>query len=157
MFKRERIMFNPQDESDEDINADQGEDVLGLNLPGNDSYVEEDEDDDYSEEEVALKKRKSKMKPDLTAKGRFGRPVPTSDDEASSSGSEDEDEERWGRSYYSRPSNRREKETGEFDETREEEREMEEKEVRRLQRKARENMGGAEDWGLDEGQLQEPA
>jgi len=152
MFRRDQIMFNPQDESDEDINADQGEEVLGLNLPSNDDDVEEVEDD-YSEDEVAPMKRKSKAKADLSGKGRFGKPIPASDEEESTE-SDDEDEEGWGRQYYSRPSNRREKETGEFDATREEEREMEEKEVKRLQRKARESMG-AEDWGLDEDALQE--
>ena len=152
MFKRDRIMFNPQNESDDDVNADQGEEVLRLNIPdGGDDYEDVDEgEDELSEEELAPKKRKDKVKPDVTGKGRFGKPIPTSDDEESAaSGSESEDDDGWGRQYYSAPSNRREKEKGEYDERREEEREMEEKEVRRLQRKAREGMVD-EDWGLDD-------
>ena len=160
MFKRDQIKFNPQDESDEDINADQGEEVFALNLPSPAEHGGETEEEDSPEEEVAPKKRKVKTKPDLSSKGRFGKPIPASEDEASASGSgsgSDEDEQGWGRQYYSRPSNRREKETGEYDETREEEREMEEREVSRLQRKAREAMGGAEDWGLDELESSETA
>lgn len=57
----------------------------------------------------------------------------------------------WGRSYYSRPSTRREKEElrGEYDEKKEEDRELELKEVKRMQRKSREKLAG-DDWGLVE-------
>ena len=155
MFKRDQIMFNPQDESDDDINADQGEEVLGLNLPsqaGDDGT--QDDEEQLSEEEIKSKKRKARSKPDLSTKGRFGKPIPNSDDEVFTSGSS-EDERGWGRQYYSRPSNRREKEKDEYDETREEDRELEEKEVKRLQRKAREHMSGAEIWGFDDRELLE--
>jgi U3 small nucleolar RNA-associated protein 3 len=155
-------MFNPQDESDgdEDLGPD-GEEVLSLNLPKRNKHAEEEEEEDYEEEEempATTKPKKDKKKSDLLTKGRFGKPIVSSDEEeddesgsGSGSGSEVEDEEGWGRSYYSRPSSRKEKEDlrGEYDEKKEEEREMEIKEVKRLQRKAREGLAG-DDWGLVE-------
>lgn len=162
-------MFNPQDESDDDLEED-GEEVLSLDKPKSSrkksrAHVVEEEDayEDEEEEEAvpAVKKRKDKSKADVTTKGRFGKPIVSSDEEeeggSSGSGSgsgSDTDEERWGRQYYSRPSTRKEKEElrGEIDvEKRDEEREMEVKEVRRLQRKAREGMAG-EDWGFADGE-----
>lgn len=167
-------MFNPQDESDDDLGPD-GEEVLSLEKakPSGKKArqremqaafdAENDEDEDH--EEMVPKKRKEKSKPDMSKKGRFGKPVVSSDEEdeggqgsSGSSGSgSDTDEERWGRQYYSRPSTRKEKEElrGEVDvEKREEEREMEVREVRRLQRKAREGMGG-DDWGFADGEGEE--
>ncbi|WWD18727.1 hypothetical protein CI109_103181 [Kwoniella shandongensis] len=166
MFKRDQINFNPQNDSDdEDINANEGEEVLSLNRPRPSNSAtaaadqEEEDDDEAFEDELPKKKeRKTKSKADVSTKGRFGKPIEMSDDDeddddASGSGSEgssDEDDEAWGRQYYSRPSNRREKEKeGVVDEQREEEREMEEREVRRLQKKQREVLGG-EDFGLVE-------
>ncbi|OCF37300.1 U3 small nucleolar RNA-associated protein 3 [Kwoniella heveanensis BCC8398] len=161
MFKRDQISFNPQDDSDDDINGDEGEEVLSLKKPKRSSKsAEQDEEGDYYEEEEdevpKKKERKAKGKADLSGKGRFGKPIVSSDEEqddedASGSGSEsDSEDENWGRQYYSRPSNRREKEEGKVDdEKREEEREMEEREVKRLQRKAREVLH-AEDFGLIE-------
>lgn len=158
MFKRDQIHFNPQHDSDDDINAGQGEEVLGLGLDRDDDDDAEDEGEDEDEGEwdaPAKKGRKEKVKPDLSTKGRFGKEEVSSDeysdedDDESGSGSEEE-EEGWGRQYYSRPSTRRAKEKeDEYDEKREEEREMEEKEVRRLQRRAREALG-EDDWGLDD-------
>jgi hypothetical protein len=166
MFQRDQIMFNPQDESDGDDDFGQdGEEVLSLNLRRNrDQDVEEDfedveeEDEEEDEEMPTLSKKekaKAKAKNDLLTKGRFGKPIVSSDEEdegsasGSGSGSSDEDEEGWGRSYYSRPSSRKEKEDlkGEYNEEKEEEREMEIKEVKRLQRKAREGLAD-DDWGL---------
>ncbi|WWC71037.1 uncharacterized protein I206_104990 [Kwoniella pini CBS 10737] len=157
MFKRDQISFNPQDDSDQDINADEGEEVLALKLPKKSRKEQEAEaEDDYEEEEEEVpvkKQRKIKSKPDLNGKGRFGKPIESSDDEdeddESGSGSNsDSEDENWGRQYYSKPSNRREKEDGRVDdEKREEEREMEEREVRRLQKKARENLH-SEDFGF---------
>ncbi|ORY30608.1 Sas10 C-terminal domain-domain-containing protein [Naematelia encephala] len=160
MFKRDQIMFNPQDESDDDdVNGDTGEEVFSLTSSKSrrqraEEEDQEEEDEGEDEEEVPQpKRRKDKVKVDLSGKGRFGKPIEDSDDDeeedASGSGSDSEDdEEGWGRQYYSRPSNRREKEKeDEYDEKREEEREMEEREVRRLQRKAREGLSG-DDWGL---------
>ncbi|KAK8858836.1 hypothetical protein IAR55_003066 [Kwoniella newhampshirensis] len=162
MFKRDQINFNPQNDSeDEDINANEGEEVLALNRPRPAKNItaqdEEEEGDDEGYVEPKKKERKVKSKPDVSTKGRFGKPVESSDDDdedgssGSGSGSDsDEDDEAWGRQYYSRPSNRREKEKdGVVDEQREEEREMEEREVRRLQKKQREVLGG-EDFGLVE-------
>jgi hypothetical protein len=164
-------MFNPQDESDEDEDLGQdGEEVLSLNLPKRsranlDLDEEEGDDEEMEEDEIPSKemskkeKKNAKSKSDLLTKGRFGKPIVSSDEEddqdsqsgsGSGSGSED-DEEGWGRSYYSRPSSRKEKEDlrGEYDGKKEEEREMEIKEVKRLQRKAREGLAG-DDWGLVE-------
>lgn len=158
-------MFNPQDESDGDDDfAQDGEEVLSLNLKKNrDEDIEEDYEDVEEEEEEdeemptlsKKEKAKAKAKNDLLTKGRFGKPIVSSDEEdeasgsGSGSGSSDEEEEGWGRSYYSRPSSRKEKEDlrGEYDEKKEEEREMEIKEVKRLQRKAREGLAD-DDWGL---------
>ncbi|WVW84972.1 hypothetical protein I302_107008 [Kwoniella bestiolae CBS 10118] len=167
MFKRDQITFNLQNESDdEDINANEGEEVLSLDLPKKSrkqllrEQAEEDEEDEEEEDEIPQKKqRKEKKKPDLNGKGRFGKPIESSDeeeDEDDDSEGSTEDEERWGRQYYSKPSNRREKEDGRVDdEKREEEREMEEREVRRLQKKAREGMD-AEDFGFVQDDLIEP-
>ncbi|CAK9780478.1 hypothetical protein CC85DRAFT_256804 [Cutaneotrichosporon oleaginosum] len=158
MFKRDQIKFDTRDdESDDDIGAN-GEEVLGLNVHkfrrDEDADEEADEEDEEEWPEPKQLKRLSKAKPDLSTKGRFGKEEEDSDDyseeEESSSGSESE-EEGWGRQYYSRPSTRREKEDeGTYDEKREEERELEEKEVRKLQKRAREALSGAEDWGLDD-------
>ncbi|WVQ96310.1 hypothetical protein IAU59_003414 [Kwoniella sp. CBS 9459] len=162
MFKRDQINFNPQDDSEDDVNGDEGEEVLSLKVPKQRSSKrqEEDEEEVYEEDEEddvpKKKERKVKTKADLSGKGRFGKPVVSSDeddDDEDASGSEsgsDSEDEAWGRQYYSKPSNRREKEEGKVDdEKREEEREMEEREVRRLQRKAREVLQG-EDFGLVE-------
>ncbi|AFR98605.1 U3 small nucleolar RNA-associated protein 3 [Cryptococcus neoformans C23] len=156
MFKRDKISFNPQDESDdEDINADIGEEVLSLESARRrarqDEY-EEEEEGDYSEEEAPIKKRKGKSKDDLSTKGRYGKPIVSSDEEEEEeSGSSESEDENWGRQYYARPSNRREKEkeSAYVDEKKEEEREMEEREVKRLQKKQREALGG-EDFGFDD-------
>lgn len=163
-------MFNPQDESDGDDDLGQdGEEVLSLNLPKRNRGADIEDEEEFEEEEeeeempkVPSKKEKknAKAKSDLLTKGRFGKPIVSSDEEeeedgsgsGSGSGSSgDEDEEGWGRSYYSRPSSRKEKEDlrGEYDEKKEEDREMEIKEVKRLQRKAREGLAG-DDWGLVE-------
>ncbi|WRT68042.1 uncharacterized protein IL334_005017 [Kwoniella shivajii] len=160
IFKRDQISFNPQDDDNEDdINADEGEEVLSLKLPKRSrKSTDDDEGEEYAEEEEvkgkAVKQRKEKSKPDLNGKGRFGKAVVSSDEDDSGSGSgssgsdSDTDDEAWGRQYYSKPSNRREKEEGKIDdEKREEEREMEEREVKRLQRKAREVLD-AEDFGI---------
>ncbi|TXT15972.1 hypothetical protein VHUM_00475 [Vanrija humicola] len=158
MFKRDQISFNPQNDSDDDdVNGEMGDEVLGLDVPSRRRDEEEDEEfEEDDEDEAPLpKQRKAKAKADLSTKGRYGKEEVDSDEEsedgsdASGSGSEIDDEEGWGRQYYSRPSTRREKETDDYDEKREEERELEEKEVRRLQRRAREAMGG-DDWGLDD-------
>lgn len=164
IFRRDQILFNPQDESDgDDDMGPEGDEVLSLNLPRR-KDVEEDEDQgEYVDEDempaVAPKSKAQKKKEDLKTKGRFGKPVESSDDEdlasgsgsGSGSGSEDEDEEGWGRSYYSRPSSRKEKEElrGEYDESKEEAKELELQEVKRLQRKSREKLAG-DDWGLVE-------
>lgn len=157
MFKRDQIMFNPQDESDgeDDINGGQGEAVLGLDLPDRGGEDEDDQEEEEADwDEAAPKARKEKVKPDLTTKGRFGKDEDSDDfeeEEDDSAAETDEDDEGWGRQYYSKPSARRAKERDDvYDEKREEERELEEKEVRRLQRRAREAIGGAEDWGLDD-------
>ncbi|KAK4688376.1 U3 small nucleolar RNA-associated protein 3, partial [Tremellales sp. Uapishka_1] len=164
MFKRDQIKFNPQaDSDDDDLIGEEGDEVLSLNLPSQHSDDEDEEDYDEEDEEVVLpKEKKKKAKEDKSAKGRFGKPIVDSDEEeASSSGSgsgsgSEEEEEGWGRQYYSKPSNARAKEKeGVFDEKREEEREMEETEIKRLQRKSREAMSGAEDWGLEEVELNE--
>jgi U3 small nucleolar RNA-associated protein 3 len=151
------ISLDPTHESDdEDINAGQGEEVLGLKYDraGDDDDEEDDgEEWDEEEDEAPAKQRKQKVKPDLSTKGRYGKEEDSDEysdedeDGEAGSGSED-DEEGWGRQYYSRPSTRRAKEKeDEYDEKREEEREMEEREVRRLQRRAREALD-ADDWGL---------
>jgi U3 small nucleolar RNA-associated protein 3 len=163
MFKRDQIMFNPQDEaSDEDI-IDDGEEVMSIAKRQRPSPQEDEleAEEDEEMEDVAPKKRKEKTKTDVSGKGRFGKPVVDSDEEeedeeTGSSGSSSEEEEGWGRQYYSVPSTRREKEKeGEYDEKREEERELEEREVKRLQRKAREALKG-EDYGLDDEEVDIP-
>lgn len=165
IFRRDQILFNPQDESDGDDDlGPEGEEVLSLNLPRRQPVADDDQEEFYEEDEempaassAKSKKDKAKDKKNaLATKGRFGKPVVWSDEEdgasgsgsGSGSGSSDE-EEGWGRSYYSRPSTRREKQDlrGEYDEKKEEEREMELKEVKRMQRKSREKLQG-DDWGM---------
>ncbi|WVQ73479.1 hypothetical protein IAR50_003051 [Cryptococcus sp. DSM 104548] len=155
MFKRDQINFNPQDESeDEDVNGDEGEEVLSLEGARRRAREEQEEEYDEEEEEDSApvkKGRKEKVKPDASTKGRYGKPIVSSDEEEESSGSSDSEDENWGRQYYSKPSNRREKEKeGDFgDEKREEERDMEEREVKRLQKKQREVLGG-DDFGMED-------
>ena len=161
MYKRDQIMFNPQDESDQEDLSDHDEEVLAIPSASSSrarlqAADESDEDEDDAVEEAPRRKRKDKKKVDVSGKGRFGK---TSDDEdeleeSGSGDSEDDDEEGWGRSYYSRPSTRKEKEKeGEYDEKKEEEKEMEAREARRLARKAREGIATA-DFGLDDGLLE---
>lgn len=161
MHNRDMVMLNPQDESDdEDFLTGQGEEVFGLNLPERRDGGDDDEEDYEEEEEEAApapakdKSKKAKAKDPL--KGRFAKAALSSDDEdededGDSDASSDPDAEGWGRSYYSRPSTRREKEgsDGGDDEKREEERMLEEKEVKRMQRKMREGLKG-DDFGLEE-------
>ncbi|EIW67504.1 hypothetical protein TREMEDRAFT_69614 [Tremella mesenterica DSM 1558] len=166
MFKRDRIMFDHQSDS----SSNDEEEVLAL--PDNprldhrqiheDDEVEDEEEEEVEDERREKKKRKDKKRIDVSTKGRYGK-VQVSDesdgqDEVTNGepsrdtddSDQSESEEGWGRSYYSRPSTRKEKESqGVLDEKREEERELEEKEVKRLQRKARESLG-EEDWGLDD-------
>ncbi|BEI83254.1 hypothetical protein CcaverHIS002_0311220 [Cutaneotrichosporon cavernicola] len=158
MFKRDQIMIDPhEEESDGDIGAD-GDEVLGLNVHkfGRDEDAEEEYEEGEEEwAEPKQLKRLSKAKPDLSTKGRFGKEEEDSDDYSEDDSEEDSgsesEEEGWGRQYYSRPSTRREKEDeGAYDDKREEDRELEEKEVRKLQKRAREALSGAEDWGLDD-------
>ncbi|TYJ58368.1 hypothetical protein B9479_000914 [Cryptococcus floricola] len=156
MFKRDQISFNPQDESeDEDINEDEGEEVLSLEGARRRAREEQEEEYDEDEEEQSApvkKGRKEKVKVDASTQGRYGKPIVSSDEEEEeSSGSSDSEDENWGRQYYSKPSNRREKEKeGDFgDEKREEERDMEEREVKRLQKKQREVLGG-DDFGMED-------
>ena len=149
MFKRDQILFNDlrQEAQDEDVNGYEGEGVL--DIPDEE---EDDEDEmlDEDDEETPIRKPKTKsaLLPDLN-RGRFAKqdhPEEDEEDEASGSGSES-GSEAWGRQYYSRPSNRRAKEDP-LDSAREEERELEENEVKRLQKKSRSELQGEDDWGL---------
>lgn len=160
MFRRDQMMFNEADESDEEDIADVGEEVMAIPSRRRRNIEDEEEvDAEEDDEDIPLpKKRKDKAKEDISGKGRFGKPVVDSDDSAdesgsgsgSGSGSDSEEEEGWGRQYYAMPSSRREKAgSEEYDAQREEDRELEEKEVKRLQRKARESLA-AEDYGLDD-------
>jgi U3 small nucleolar RNA-associated protein 3 len=147
MFKRDQIMFNERDDSDEDM--DVGEEVMAIRGRESDDQEDEHVQDDEDEMEAPRKVRKEKTREE-TPRGRFGKAVVDSDASESGSDSESEDEEGWGRQYYAMPSSRREKQNeDEYDERREEDRELEEREVRRLQRKARENLD-ADDFGLED-------
>lgn len=125
-----------------------------MNLPKERDQEDYDDEEDEELEAPAKKSRKAKAK-DTTLRGRFAKT--SSDEESDADDSDDEsdpDAEGWGRSYYSRPSTRREREddqlTGEDAERREEERELELNEVKRLQRKLRQGIRGEDDWGLDD-------
>ncbi len=154
---RDKVSLNNErgGSDDEDYLTGQTEEVFGLNLPEERDDVEEEEE--YDEEPVVKKGRKVKPVKDDSHRGRFGKAAVDSDDsdeddEESEEDSEDDpDAEGWGRSYYSRPSTRREKDTGttEDEEKREEERKLELLEAKRLQRKARMAMKSEEDWGLE--------
>ena len=161
MHQRDKIVLGddhdepaqPTGQDDDDILADRGQEVFSLNLPTRDAEEAYDEAYDDAEEDLApvKKGRKTKVKPDVSNKGRYGKSdSEDEDDEAASS--DDPDAESWGRSYYSRPSTRRGREMEEenSDEEKEEERMLEEKEVKRLQRKMRSVIEGDEDWGFDE-------
>ncbi|RXK35804.1 hypothetical protein M231_06943 [Tremella mesenterica] len=167
MFKRDRIMFDHQSDS----SSNDEEEVLALpdnprldhrQIHGDDEVEDEEDEEEHGDERMGKKKRKDKKRVDVSTKGRYGKvqvsdesdgqdEVPNGDPSRDTDDSDQsESEEGWGRSYYSRPSTRKEKESqGVLDEKREEERELEEKEVKRLQRKARESLG-EEDWGLDD-------
>jgi U3 small nucleolar RNA-associated protein 3 len=159
MFKRDKIGFGDDDaqSEEEDFITGDGEEVFGLKQRDESDEDEDfdDEEDDEEEEDVApvKKARKEKKVEDKSTKGRYGKGDVSSDEDDSEVNTEDEyDQEGWGRQYYSKPSNARAKEGSAelLDERREEDRELEEKEVRRLQRKAREGIATAGDWGLDE-------
>jgi hypothetical protein len=153
---RDKVSLGPENASDEeDYLTGQTEEVFGLDLP-----KQRNDEDDYEEEEEeqaapVKKSRKTKAK-DVTLRGRFAKTSSDeeSDGEGDTDSESDPDAEGWGRSYYSRPSTRREREdgqlTGEDAERREEERELELNEVKRLQKKLRQSMRGEDDWGLDE-------
>lgn len=160
MHQRDKILLGDDEapaqanSDDEDYITDRGQEVFGLNLPEQDAEADYDEDEYEEEEEAPVKKgRKQKVKLDVTGKGRYGKSDSEDDDEAASS--DDPDAESWGRSYYSRPSTRRGRDMeddgyGSEEERKEEERMLEEKEVKRLQRKMRSGIEGDADWGLDE-------
>jgi len=146
---------------DDDLISDRGQEVFSLNLPRQrDAEEEYDQEtyDDEDEDDVASKKkgRKTKVKADVSHKGRYGKSDSddSADEEAASS--DDPDAESWGRSYYSRPSTRRGRDMeddegyGSEEDRKEEERMLEEKEVKRLQRKMRIVIDGDADWGFDE-------
>jgi len=167
MFRRDQIMFDERESDDDDINMDQGQEVFGLNVQrksrsqNDDEYDQEDDEEDEGDEEASEERprRKSDSKEKKRSQlltGRFAKAVSDDEDEDDEQGEESgSDDEAWGRQYYSRPSNRREKEGEEYDEQREEEREMEVKEVKRLPRKARETMFSADDWGLEDREVPE--
>ena len=154
MFQRDRILFDDSGNAnqEDDINADQGDEVLGLPEYGKgQAYDDKDNDDEaYEPAESSSSKRKGKAKAVNSAKrGRFAKEDVEQDEEGSEEGSSS-DEGGWGRQYYSKPSNRRAKEDPtQYEATREEERELEENEVKRLQKKARSSLQGVEDWGFD--------
>lgn len=143
---------------DEDFLTGQSEGVFDLGLGRRDAgaggeYDEDDGEEGTSAAPAKTAKRPKKKLPTLQ-RGRFAK---TSSDEESASGSgsdsDADDAEGWGRSYYSRPSTRREREerlvSGEDAERRDEERALELAEVKRLQRRMREAIRGEADWGLD--------
>ena len=172
MFKRDRIMFNPQNESEDEID-DGGEEIMAIpSRRRRDEVADQNDDDDIAEDDEdeayaaapTKKARKERTKEDVSGKGRFGKPIVDSDasDEdgsgsgSSGSGSDSESEEEgWGRQYYAMPSSRRAKQDldgDEYNEQREQDRELEEREVRRLQRKAREALT-VQDFGLEDDEV----
>jgi U3 small nucleolar RNA-associated protein 3 len=163
MHQRDKIVLGddhdepgqPAEQDDDDILAERGQEVFSLNLPKRDAEQDYDEayDDDEVDDVAPVKKgRKAKVKPDVSNKGRYGKSDSEDDEDDEAASSDDPDAESWGRSYYSRPSTRRGREMEEenSDEEKEEERMLEEKEVKRLQRKMRSVIEGDEDWGFDE-------
>ena len=146
---------------DDDLISDRGQEVFSLNLPrqrdAEEEYDQEAQDDEDEDDIAPVKKgRKTKVKADVSHKGRYGKSDSddSADEEAASS--DDPDAESWGRSYYSRPSTRRGRDMeddegcGSEEDRKEEERMLEEKEVKRLQRKMRSVIDGDADWGFDE-------
>lgn len=163
MHNRDKISLVEDQASDdeEDYIGNQGEEVLGLNLPDDDEEGDYDEDD-YDEEEEdelpAKKTRKSKAAEDKTKKGRYGKESDDEDDlgftDEESEADEDEDrgEESWGRQYYAKPSNRyaRDAEDDDYDSDKELSKNLYAQESEALQKSIRRSMKGEEDFGLDE-------
>ena len=147
MFTRDQILFNDayQAEQDDDVNGYEGEGVLDISEEEDEGFSDNEDDDVIPSRKSTTKSTKQ---PNLK-RGRFAKEDlddVSEDEEALESGSSS-GSETWGRQYYSRPSNRRAKEDP-LDATREEERELEENEVKRLQKKARSELQGEDDWGL---------
>lgn len=169
MYQRDKVLLGDDEEQgqepqgDDDFLADRGDEVFGLKLPNHDNDEEGSDGEDYEdyeedEDEVPVPKgRQPKSKPDVSHKGRYGKDE-SSDEDNEAASSDDPDAESWGRSYYSRPSTRRGRDLDEGygvdEEDKEEERMLEEKEAKRLQRKLRSAIQADDDWGLDE--LDEP-
>jgi U3 small nucleolar RNA-associated protein 3 len=168
MHDRDKIMLGDDvdeprqandNDQDEDFLSDRGQEVFSLNLPRQEDAEEEyDQDEDDEEEDlIPVKKgRKTKIKPDVSTKGRYGKSDSDDSADEDAASSDDPDAESWGRSYYSRPSTRRGRDMedddgyGTDEDRKEEERMLEEKEVKRLQRKMRSVIEGDADWGFDE-------
>lgn len=162
MHNRDQISLGADQASDdeEDYIGNQGEEVLGLDLPNDDEEEEYEEEDQYDEEEElpAKKGRKSKPAEDKTKKGRYGKESDDEDDlgftDEESEADEDEDrgEESWGRQYYAKPSNRyaRDAEDDDYDSDKELSKNLYAQESEALQKSIRRSMKGEEDFGLDE-------
>ncbi|KAJ9101026.1 hypothetical protein QFC20_005310 [Naganishia adeliensis] len=163
MHNRDKISLAPEQASDdeEDFIGNQGEEVLGLNLPDEDEEpaYDEDEYDEEEEEELPVKKgRKVKAMEDKTKKGRYGKDsdddesLGFTDEESEADEDEDRGEESWGRQYYAKPSNRyaRDADDDDYDSDKELSKSLYAQESEALQKSIRRSMKGEEDFGLDE-------
>jgi U3 small nucleolar RNA-associated protein 3 len=161
MHNRDQISLGADQASDdeEDFIGNQGEEVLGLDLPEEDEEEEYGEEDEYDEEEElpAKKGRKSKPAEDKTKKGRYGKESDSdglgfTDEESEADSDEDRGEESWGRQYYAKPSNRyaRDAEDDGYDSDKELSKNLYAQESEALQKSIRRSMKGEEDFGLDE-------
>lgn len=163
MHNRDKISLAPEQASDdeEDFIGNQGEEVLGLNLPDEDDKptYDEAEYDEEEEEELPVKKgRKAKAVEDKTKKGRYGKDsdddesLGFTDEESEADEDEDRGEESWGRQYYAKPSNRyaRDADDDDYDSDKELSKSLYAQESEALQKSIRRSMKGEEDFGLDE-------
>ncbi|KAI5452762.1 something about silencing protein 10 [Naganishia albida] len=163
MHNRDKISLAPEQASDDedDFIGNQGEEVLGLNMPDeeDEEAYDEDEYDEEDEEEYPAKKgRKSRPAEDKTKKGRYGKEsdddesLGFTDEESEADEDEDRGEESWGRQYYAKPSNRyaRDADDDDYDSDKELSKSLYAQESEALQKSIRRSMKGEEDFGLDE-------
>ncbi|ORX37186.1 Sas10 C-terminal domain-domain-containing protein [Kockovaella imperatae] len=152
IFKRDQIFLddwrNVEDQDDIDIGT--GERVLDIPSFAEPSSSDGESDDKGAESSRSGKKRAKAPISDAQLRGRFAKEAAAEVDVGDEIESSGDEEEGWGRQYYSKPSNRRAREDPQaYEASREEERELEVNEVRRLQKKARLDLRGTEDWGFD--------
>ncbi|THV05235.1 hypothetical protein K435DRAFT_826449 [Dendrothele bispora CBS 962.96] len=131
---RDEILLEGGPDEDEDI---EDEEVFGLKGISDEDFEEEEEEEDFEEEDLGMEEHNASQQKKKTSKKAKGKAIRSEESES--------EEETWGRNksaYYS--SN-----AAQLDSEDEEGNKLEEEEVKRLQKKARDDMG-EDDFGLED-------